>query len=68
MASLNGLTDLITFTLNNHGIEISLAHRGCTWESGYAERSIRTLNEEEIYLNDYDEIADANACIGHFTE
>ncbi len=32
------------------------------------ERFIRTLKEEEIYLNDYDDIADANACIGHLIE
>ena len=36
--------------------------------NGYVERFIRTLKEEEIYLNDYDDIADANACIGHFIE
>ena len=54
--------------MNDYGIEISLAHRGCPWENGYAERLIRTLKEEEVYLNDYDDIADANTRIGHFTE
>lgn len=39
-------------TLIRHGIEISLAHRGCPWENGYAERLIRTLKEEEGHLND----------------
>ena len=52
----------------DHGIEISLAHRGRPWENGYAERFIRTLKEEEIYLNDYEDIAEANACIGYFIE
>ena len=55
-------------TLTGYGIEISLAHRGCPWENGYAERLIRTLKEEEIHLNDYDDITDANTCIGHFIE
>ena len=40
-------------TLKRHGIEISLARRGCPWENGYAERLIRTLKEEEVHLNDY---------------
>ena len=55
-------------TLTDYGIEISLAHRGCPWENGYAERLIRTLKEEEVHLNDYDDIADANTHIGHFIE
>ena len=53
-------------TLNRHGVEISLAHRGRPWENGYAERLIRTLKEEEVHLNDYDDIMDAKARIGHF--
>jgi transposase InsO family protein len=55
-------------TLTDYGIEISLAHRGCPWENGYAERLIRTLKEEEVHLNDYDDLADANTRIGHFIE
>lgn len=55
-------------TLTDYGIEISLAHRGRPWENGYAERLIRTLKEEEVYLNDYEDIADANTRIGHFIE
>ena len=55
-------------TLTCHGVEISLAHRGRPWENGYAERLIRTLKEEEIHLNGYDDITDANTRIGHFIE
>ena len=62
------LSDAYISTLTDHGIAISLAHRGRPWENGYAERFFRTLKEEEIYLNDYDDIADANARIGHFIE
>ena len=36
-------------TLKEHGIEISLARRGCPWENGYAEKLIRTLKEEEVH-------------------
>ena len=55
-------------TLTRHGIKISVAHRGCPWENGYAERLIRTLKEEEVYLNDYEDITEARERIGHFIE
>ena len=53
-------------TLEEHGVEISVAHRGRPWENGYAERLIRTLKEEEVYLNDYQSITEARDRIGHF--
>ena len=52
--------------LRHHNIEISVARRGCPWENGYAERLIRTLKEEEVHLNDYEDIYEARARIGHF--
>ena len=52
--------------LKAHGIEISVARRGCPWENGYAERLIRTLKEEEVHLNDYQDIHEARERIGHF--
>ena len=52
--------------LKAHGIEISIARRGCPWENGYAERLIRTLKEEEVHLNDYQDITEARQSIGHF--
>ena len=52
--------------LRHHDIEISVARRGCPWENGYAERLIRTLKEEEVHLNDYENIHQARARIGHF--
>ena len=53
-------------TLKHHGIEISLAHRGLPWENGYAERLIRTLKEEEVHLNAYEDMTQARTRIGHF--
>lgn len=53
-------------TLKQHGIEISVAHRGRPWENGYAERLIRTLKEEEVHLNAYEDIHEARERIGHF--
>ena len=52
--------------LKAHGVEISVARRGCPWENGYAERLIRTLKEEEVCLNDYQDIHEARDRIEHF--
>ena len=52
--------------LKAHDIEISIARRGCPWENGYAERLIRTLKEEEVHLNDYQDIYEARDRIEHF--
>ena len=53
-------------TLEENGIEISVAARGRPWENGYAERLIRTLKEEEVHLNDYQSITEARDRIRHF--
>ena len=53
-------------TLEEHGVEISVAQRGHPWENGYAERLIRTLKEEEVDINDYQSITEARDRIGHF--
>ncbi len=55
-------------TLEAHGVEISVAQRGRPWENGYAERLIRTLKEEEVHLNAYENITEARNRIGHFIE
>ena len=52
--------------LKQHSIEISVARRGCPWENGYAQRLIRTLKEEEVHLNAYEDIHEARERIGHF--
>ena len=62
------LSDAYVSMLRHHGVEISVARRGCPWENGYAERLIRTLKEEEVHLNDYENITEARNRIGHFIE
>jgi transposase InsO family protein len=37
-------------------------------ESAYAERLIRTLKEEEVYLNEYEDYEDVYHRIGHFLD
>ena len=39
---------------------------GVLGENGYAERLIRTLKEEEVHLNDYQDITEARERIGQF--
>ena len=60
------LSNAYVTTLREHGVEISVAHRGRPWENGYAERLIRTLKEEEVYLNDYENIHEARERTDHF--
>ena len=60
------LSNAYISTLQRHGIEISVAHRGCPWKNGYAERLIRTLKEEEVHLNVYEDIHEARNRIGQF--
>ena len=60
------LSKVYVATLEAHGVEISVARRGCPWENGYAERLIRTLKEEEVHLNDYESITEARDRIGEF--
>ena len=60
------LSNAYIATLQAQGVEISVAHRGHPWENGYAERLIRTLKEEEVHLNDYQNIHEARRRITHF--
>lgn len=54
--------------LRAHGVQISMAAKGQPTENPYAERVIRTIKEEEVYLADYVDFADAYHRIGHFIE
>lgn len=50
------------------GVQISMSAVGQPLDNPYAERVIRTIKEEEVYLADYVDFADAYAQIGHFIE
>ncbi|MCD6505534.1 integrase core domain-containing protein [Candidatus Poribacteria bacterium] len=45
-----------------------MASKGAPQQNAYAERLIRTLKEEEVYLNEYEDIQDARRRIGYFLE
>ena len=50
------------------GTQISMAAAGQPSENGYAERLIRTIKEEEVYLSDYQCMQDARQQLGHFID
>jgi transposase InsO family protein len=50
------------------GVQISMAAQGQPTENAYAERFIRTLKEEEVYLHEYQDAVDARQHIGRFLD
>ena len=57
-----------TDMLKKHGVGISMASVGKATENGYAERLMRTIKEEEVYLSEYLDCKDAREQIKHFIE
>lgn len=49
-------------------VQISMAEVGHAEQNGYAERVIRTIKEEEVYLSEYRDDEDALNQIGHFID
>ncbi len=54
--------------LLRRGVKVSMAARGQPRQNAFAERLMRTLKEEEVYLHEYDDLADARARIGRFLD
>ena len=57
-----------TQELRSKGVQISMAEVGHAEQNGYAERVIRTIKEEEIYLHEYQDYEEAVKRIGNFIE
>jgi transposase InsO family protein len=49
-------------------VQISMAEIGQAWQNGHAERLIRTIKEEEVYLSEYCDFHDAYQQIGRFLD
>ena len=60
-------TDYVA-VLREHKIEISMSRTGNPYDNAKAERFMRTLKYEEIYLNDYETLAEVRASVEHFIE
>ena len=45
-----------------------MSRRANPYDNAQAERFMRTLKYEEVYLREYQNLTDARACIGQFIE
>ncbi|HKR12821.1 MAG TPA: IS3 family transposase [Pyrinomonadaceae bacterium] len=54
--------------LQEHKIELSMSRTGNPYDNAKAERFMRTLKYEEIYMNDYETLAEVRASIELFIE
>jgi transposase InsO family protein len=54
--------------LDRAHIQISMAGVGKAWENGHAERVLGTIKQEEVYLTEYRDFADALRQLGHFID
>jgi putative transposase len=57
-----------TGLLEDQGIRISMSRRGNAYDNAKAERFMRTLKYEEVYMYEYEDMAEARERIGHFLE
>lgn len=57
-----------TDLLKAHGIQISMSRRGNPYDNAQSESFMKTLKYEEVYRNEYRDVAEARAQIGVFLE
>ena len=57
-----------TKLLSDHGITISMSRKGNPWDNAACESFMKTLKYEEVYRNEYRDMAEARASIHQFLE
>lgn len=57
-----------TEILHQQQIAISMSRKGNPYDNAQAERFMRTLKEEEVYLSDYENLREARASLKKFLE
>jgi transposase InsO family protein len=57
-----------THLLADHGITISMSRKGNPWDNAACESFMKTLKYEEVYRNEYRDLAEARASIREFLE
>src|SRR5262245_22843067 len=57
-----------TGLLQQHGIRISMSRTANPYDNAKAESFIKTLKYEEVYRQEYRDLAEARTCIGRFLE
>lgn len=58
-------TDYIAL-LETNQIRISMSRKGNPWDNAACESFVKTLKYEEVYRNEYLDLAEARASIGEF--
>lgn len=61
-------SSVYTDLLKEQGIRISMSRPGNPYDNAQAERFMRTLKYEEVYLFEYETVAEARVRISHFLE
>ena len=57
-----------TSLLKASGVAISMSRKGNPYDNAKAESFMKTLKYEQVYLSEYENLADARRQIGHFLE
>jgi transposase InsO family protein len=57
-----------TDLLKENGIKISMSRKGDPWDNAACESFMNILKSEEVYRNEYRDLAEAKAAIGEFLE
>lgn len=57
-----------TELLKSHGCRISMSHKASPWENAECESWMKTLKYEEVYRQEYRDLAEARASIQRFIE
>jgi putative transposase len=57
-----------TRLLKEHGVRISMSRSGNPYDNATCESFMKTLKYEEVYRQEYRDLADARACIERFLE
>jgi transposase InsO family protein len=57
-----------TGLLKDHGVRISMSRSGNPYDNATCESFMKTLKYEEVYRQEYRDLADARACIDRFIE
>jgi putative transposase len=57
-----------TRLLNDHGIRISMSRKGNPYDNAFCESFMKTLKYEEVYRQEYRDLAEAHSSIERFIE
>ena len=57
-----------TDLLKTHGCEISMSHKSSPWENAGCESWMKTLKYEEVYRQEYRDLAEARASLACFID